>query len=133
MNYARQLAKLVSVASCAAASVLIAAPAFAQPKVLVAEPAEGATVAKVSKVRLTFSEPLIPAMSGVDVVMTSMPGMENHAAMKMSGVKVSVGPDGKTLEASFARPLPVGSYEADWHAASSDAHRVSGKVTFLVK
>ena len=128
MNHARQLVTFLF-----ASSLALAALALAHPKVVSVEPVEGATVAKVSKVTLTFSEPLIAAMSGVDVVMTGMPGMENHAAMKLSGVRVIVGPDGKTLVANLARPLPAGSYEADWHAVSTDTHRVTGKLTFTVK
>ena len=128
MNIARHLT-----IALAAAGLAFAAPAFAHPKVVSADPVEGASVAKVSKVTLTFSEPLIAAMSGVDVVMTGMPGMANHAAMKISGVRASVGPDGKTLVATLARPLPAGSYEANWHAVSTDTHRVTGKLTFTVK
>jgi methionine-rich copper-binding protein CopC len=116
-----------------ATGLAVAVPAFAHPQLVVADPAQGATVAKVSQVTLTFSEPLIAQMSGIDVVMTGMPGMDHHAAMKMTGVRVSVGADGKSLVASLPRPLPVGSYEADWHAVSTDTHRVIGKLTFTVK
>ena len=128
MHVARPLAALI-----AATGLAIAVPALAHPRLVAADPVEGATVVKVSKVTLTFSEPLIAAMSGVDVVMTGMPGMAEHAAMKINGVRVSVGPDGKTLIASLARPLPTGSYEAGWHAVSTDTHRVTGKLTFTVK
>jgi len=117
----------------AAAELAFAAPAFAHPKVLSTNPVEGTTVAKVSNVSLTFSEPLIAAMSGIEVVMTGMPGMANHAAMKINGVRASVAPDSKTLVATLARPLAAGSYEANWHAVSTDTHRVTGKLTFTVK
>lgn len=123
------LAPLMTVVALTA----LAAPAWAHPKLVSSAPAEGASAAKVSQVTLTFSEPLVAALSGVDLVMTAMPGMEHHAAMKMNGVRVTLGADGKSLVASLPRPLPAGAYEADWHAVSTDTHRVAGKLTFEVK
>jgi hypothetical protein len=49
-------------------------------------------------------------MSGVEIVMTGMPGMEDHhPAMKIGGVKVAAGADGKSLVAMLplARFLPA--------------------------
>ena len=128
MTLARPLVAILSMASLA-----FSAPAWAQPRLLVADPAQGAAVVRVSRITLTFSEPLVAELSGVDVVMTAMPGMEQHSAMKMTGVRVAMGPDGKTLVASLSRPLPIGSYEANWHAVSADNHRVTGKLAFDVK
>ena len=128
MYMARRFATFAAVAGLA-----LAAPALAHPKVVNADPADGATAAKVSKVSLTFSEPLIAQMSGIDVVMTGMPGMANHAPMKMTGVRVALGPDGKTLIATLARPLPAGTYDAAWHVVSTDTHRVAGKLSFTVR
>jgi methionine-rich copper-binding protein CopC len=128
MHIPRPLAALL-----VATGLAIAMPAFAHPHLVVADPAQGTTVAKVGKVTLTFSEPLIGQMSGIEVVMTGMPGMDHHAAMKITGVRVSVGADGKSLVASLPRPLLAGTYEADWHAVSTDTHRVTGKLTFAVK
>ena len=128
MHIARRLA-----AKIAATGLGIAIPALAQPQLVAADPAEGTTVATVSRVTLTFSEPLAAPLSGVEVLMTAMPGMEHHAAMKMNGVAVSVGPDGKSLVATLPRPLPTGSYEAAWHAAAADTRRVTGKVSFTVR
>ena len=85
MHIPRRLAVLLLTTGLA-----VAVPAFAHPQLVVADPAQGATAAKVSQVTLTFSEPLIAQMSGIDVVMTGMPGMDHHAAMKMTGVRVSV-------------------------------------------
>jgi copper resistance protein C len=110
-----------------------AVPAMAHPKIVSAKPAEGATAGNVTQVSVTFSEPLMAAMSGMDLMMTGMPGMDHHQPMKMTGVKTSVAPDGVTLVAKLARPLPAGTYEADWHVVSTDTHRVAGKLTFSVK
>jgi methionine-rich copper-binding protein CopC len=120
-------------APIALALSLIATPVLAHPKIVSTSPAANSATGNVTRVSITFSEPLVPAMSGVEVVMTAMPGMEHHEPMTMSGVKTSVAPDGVTLQAQMARPLPKGTYEADWHAVSTDTHRVTGKLTFTVK
>jgi len=123
-------------ASTLAAFVAVAgfaAPALAHPKIVAATPAEGASAAKVTQVSITFSEPLMAAMSGMDVVMTGMPGMTGHEPMKMTGVKTSLAGDGVTLLAKLPRPLPAGTYEANWHVVSTDTHRVAGKLNFTVK
>lgn len=108
-------------------------PAFAHPKVVSAQPAQGASASNVTQISVTFSEPLVAAMSGVEVMMTGMPGMANHQPMKMTGVKVSLGADGVTLVAKLPRALPSGTYEANWHVVSTDTHRVTGKLDFSVK
>ncbi|MES2058050.1 MAG: copper homeostasis periplasmic binding protein CopC [Pseudomonadota bacterium] len=128
MNFVRPL-----VASFILAGLAIAAPAVAHPKLLSSQPVANASVAKPSKITLVFSETLVAQMSGMTVVMTGMPGMANHAPMKMSGFKTSVAKDGKTLVAAFARPLPAGTYQIQWHVVSTDTHRVDGSVAFTVK
>lgn len=123
-------------ASTLAACVAVAgfaAPALAHPKIVSATPAEGAAAANVSQISITFSEPLVAAMSGVDVVMTGMPGMDHHEPMKMTGVKTALAADKVTLVAKLPRVLPAGTYEANWHVVSTDTHRVAGKLNFTVK
>lgn len=110
--------------------LLSTAPAFAHAELLSATPAAGATASKVKTVTLTFDDKLMAPLSGLEIVMGAMPGM---AAMKMSGVKVTVGKDGKSLVATLAKPLPAGSYDVNWHAVSDDNHRVTGKVSFKVR
>ena len=123
-------------------SVILAAPlialalptaALAHPKLLSSTPAAKATVSQVKEIKLTFSEKLVPQFTGIDVTMTGMPGMANHAPMKISGFKTSVAPDGKTLIAALPRPLPAGSYDLKWHAVAADTHRIEGKFSFSVK
>lgn len=53
MHIARSFAALVITTGLA-----VAVSAFAHPQLVVADPAQGATLAKVSQVALTFSEPL---------------------------------------------------------------------------
>lgn len=117
----------------AATFLVAAAPAIAHPKLLNATPAPGGTASKVTQASLAFSEQLVPQLSGIDLVMTGMPGMANHAPMKIAGFKTSVSDDGKTLTAAFPRALPAGNYTLDWHAVSVDTHRVTGKFTFTAR
>ena len=118
----------------AAATLLLgAAPALAHPKLVSASPAANATVARPTQLQLVYSETLIPALSGIDLTMTAMPGMKSHSAMKVKGFATSVGKDGKTLVVALPRPLPAGTYQVDWHAVSADTHRITGAYTFQVK
>ena len=116
-----------------AATVLVAAPAVAHPKLLSSQPAAGSQVAAPKVISLTFSEKLVPQFSGFDLMMTAMPGMSDHPPMKMQGYRTAVGADGKTLSASLPRALPAGTYELSWHAVAADTHRIEGKFGFSVK
>src|SRR3546814_9313265 len=102
------------------AALAIAAPALAHPKLVSATPVAGSTVSGPTQITLTFSETLMPQMSGLDLVMTGMPGMASHAPMKIAGFKTSVSQDGKSLVAALPRPLPAGTYDAHWHVVSTD-------------
>ncbi|SCW91093.1 hypothetical protein SAMN02927924_03965 [Sphingobium faniae] len=115
-----------------AGSFALAAPAIAHPKLLTSTPAANASVSGPSEVTLTFSEKLMPRLSGMDIVMTGMPGMPNHR-MKVTGFRTAIGGDGKTLVAKLSRPLAAGTYQIAWHAVSADTHRIEGTVTFSVR
>jgi hypothetical protein len=120
-------------AAIAAALAIVSAPAIAHPKLISSTPAAQATVTNATQVSLTFSETLMAPVSGIDLAMTGMPGMANHAPMKIAGFKTSVAADGKTLVAVFPRPLPAGTYKLDWHAVSTDTHRITGTLAFTVR
>lgn len=116
-----------------ALSMLTPAAALAAVSATGAAPADGSRAAGVQRVTVAFSEQIQPALSGLDVVMTEMPGMEGmHHAMKMPGVTVKVGPDGRSLVGTLARPLPVGGYVVNWRAAGADGKRVTGTISFAV-
>ena len=104
------------------AAMLVATAAQAHPKLMSSTPAANATVEK-----------LVAPFSGVELVMTGMPGMPGHGPMKMSGIKTAVGTDGKTLIATPKSPLPAGDYKLNWHAVAGDSHRIDGSFTFHVK
>ncbi|KFG92106.1 Copper resistance protein CopC [Sphingobium herbicidovorans NBRC 16415] len=118
-----------------AAIALAALPsvAMAHPKLLSSTPAANATVAKPTRLTLTFSEKLLAPTSGVDLTMTGMPGMANHAPMPIKGFKTAVEGDGKTLAVTLPRALPAGSYDLNWHVVSADQHKITGKYSFSVK
>lgn len=120
-------------AAVAAMLTIVAGPAMAHPKLISSSPAAQATVSDAKQVSLTFSETLMAPVSGVDLAMTGMPGMAHHAPMKITGYQTAVAADGKTLIATFPRPLPAGTYQLDWHAVSTDTHRIAGTLAFTVK
>lgn len=107
--------------------------ASAQPRLLSSTPAASATVAKPTKLTLTFSEKLLAPLSGVDLVMTGMPRMANHAAMSIKGFKTGLEGDGKTLTVTLPRALPMGSYDLNWHVAGADQSKAAGKYSFSVR
>lgn len=119
--------------AAAALAAVIPGAALAHPKLLAASPAANATVAKPTKLSLTFSEKLLAPMSNVELVMTSMPGMANHAPMPIKGFKTSVEGDGKTLSVALPRALPAGTYDLKWHVVAADQHKVEGQHSFTVK
>lgn len=124
---------LKSMLLVAAGIALLPTAALAHPKLLAATPAANATVARTNTVKLTFSERLMPQMSGATLTMTGMPGMKDHPPMKMTGVMSAIGADGKSIVLTSRTPLAVGSYRADWFVVSADTHRVTGAHAFAVR
>lgn len=114
-------------------SAMAPGAALAHPRLVAAVPAADATVARTSTVKLTFSERLMPALSSATLTMTGMPGMANHGPMKMTGVTSAIAADGKSIVLTMAKPLPAGTYRADWVVVSSDTHRITGVHSFSVK
>lgn len=115
------------------AALAVAGAAQAHPKLLTSTPSANASVAKPGKIELKFNEPLIGPMTGAELVMTGMPGMANHAPMKITGFTAAIGPDRKTLTLLLRRALTAGSYRVTWHAVAADTHRVQGTFAFTVK
>lgn len=108
----------------AAAVAFAAGPAAAHARLVSATPAPNSTVAATRSVSMTFSERVVPAFSGFDVV---------NAAGDNVSVRTSVAEDGKTLTGALAHPLAAGAYRVDWRIASSDGHRMTGSYTFTVR
>ncbi|WP_298400840.1 copper homeostasis periplasmic binding protein CopC [Sphingobium sp.] len=117
----------------AAAALALTLPgvASAHTKLVSSTPAANATIAKPTKMTLTFSETFLAPLSGADLTMTGMPGMANHDPMPIKGFKTAV--DGKTMTLTFPRALPAGTYDLKWHVVGADQHKMEGGYSFTVK
>ncbi|MCP3731498.1 copper homeostasis periplasmic binding protein CopC [Sphingomonas sp. MG17] len=115
----------------AALTLILPGVAAAHVKLVSSTPAANATVAKPTKLTLTFSEAFMGPLSGVDLTMTGMPGMADHAPMPIKGFKTSVA--GKTMTLTLPRALPAGTYLLKWHIVGADQHKMEGSYTFKVK
>lgn len=114
------------------AAMAFSGAAHAHAKLVKSTPAANAVVAKPTKIVLTFNEKLIAKFATTTLTMTAMPGMKDHAPMKISGVTSAMSKDGKTMTLMMKRALVAGTYELKWAAAGSDAHRMEGGFTFTV-
>ncbi|MFT3965989.1 MAG: copper homeostasis periplasmic binding protein CopC [Sphingobium sp.] len=123
----------LAASALAALALMGSSAAFAHARLVSSAPAANTQASNVRALSLTFSEGLVEKLSGVEIVMTGMPGMTNHAPMKVSGFKTALGADGKTLTVTLPRALPAGSYDLKWHAVTADTHRIEGSYSFSVK
>lgn len=114
-------------------TMALATAAEAHPRLIAASPAVNATIASTNELKLTFSEALVAQFSGMNVLMTDMPGMKMTSPMSVGAVTSTVAADGKTLVGTLKAPLPAGTYTLGWHAVTADTHRVEGNYSFTVK
>ena len=105
-------------------------PAAAHPKLVSSTPAADARASKVEQITLRFSEKLVAPLSGMEIVMTSMPGMPNHGDMPIKGFETKF--DGSTMTAVLPRALAAGTYRLTWHVVAADQHRIKGSFNFKV-
>lgn len=128
MKFASALAAVAMVAvSLASPSVVIA-----HTRVVASTPAEGATVVRPRVVTLTFSEALLPPTAAASIVMTAMPGVENHGQMVIRNFTTAWSNTNRTMSLTLRQPLRAGTYEVRWQAAGADGHRMKGTVNFTV-
>ena len=103
-----------------------AASANAHTKLESANPAIGAVVkASPKKIRMTFSEELVAAFSGVEVKNS------DGKPIPMGKMTFARG-DARKMIVPIATRLAPGTYSVAWHAVSVDTHRISGRYTFKV-
>ena len=107
----------------AAVMAALGSAAQAHPILKSASPAPNSVVrVSPAEVRLTFSEAVIPAFSGVKVT-------------DASGKPVLTGParkDGKQLIVPIKTKLTQGKYQLAWHSVADDTHRVRGAYSFII-
>ena len=117
--------KTISLTLAAIVALAAASAAAAHPLPKKASPAPNAVLAaSPAEIRITYSEPLVAAFSGLELK----------------------GPDGKTvalgassvdhktqLAAPVKASLAAGTYTVNWHAVSTDTHHVAGHYSFQVK
>jgi methionine-rich copper-binding protein CopC len=107
--------------------------AIARTTLLSTTPAAEASASGVRSLTLTFSDRVAENSAGVEIVMTAMPGMSNHQAMKIVGFKSAMAADGKAMSITLPRALPAGTYKVSWHAVASDGQPLKGQYAFSVK
>ena len=107
---------LLPSAAAAFALLLMPATASAHTKLVSSTPAANSTVSKVTSVNLQFNEKIVASTLKTELVMTGMPGMANHAPMKVPYSSM-MGKDGKSAMLMLKRPLSPGTYKVSWSAA----------------
>jgi methionine-rich copper-binding protein CopC len=119
----KALASIILALALAAA----ASTAIAHPLPRAASPTPNAVLtSSPPEIRITFSESLVGAFSGLEL-------------KDSAGKAVAIGAatvdrrDDKQLAAPVTTPLSPGTYTVDWHAVGADTHHVSGHYTFAVK
>lgn len=119
-------------AAAAVALLLVPVAAGAHTKLVGSTPAANSTVSKVVSVNLQFNEKVIASTLKTELVMTGMPGMANHAPMKVPYSSM-MGKEGKSTVLMLKRPLTPGTYKVKWSAAGADTHRMGSEFSFTVK
>src|SRR3990167_102660 len=102
-----------AISLAAALALSVPSVALAHADLVSAAPAANKVAKGVTRITLTFSERLMPRLSGATVTMTSMPGMSGHQT-QITNLTAAVGD--KTLTLTSTRPLAAGTYRVDWHA-----------------
>ena len=117
-----RLACIAVVAVMASTSVVAAHPL---PKAT--SPAPNAVLTtSPSEIRMTFSEPLVAAFSGLEL-------------KTQAGAPVAIGAsavdrkDKRQLFAPVTAALAEGTYTVNWRAVAADTHHVAGHFSFQVK
>ena len=118
-----------AISLAAALALSVPSVALAHVDLVSAAPAANRVAKGVTRITLTFSERVMPRLSGATVTMTSMPGMSGHT-MPITNLTAAV--SDKTLTLTSPRPLAAGTYRVDWHAVTSDTHREAGSYSFSV-
>ena len=100
--------------------------ALAHANLVSSNPAADAVVVAPKTIKLTFSEKIDPASSGIQLSMGD--------GMAVATAAASVSADGKTLMARTTSPFMAGKWTLSWHALSADdGHGTQGSYSFTIK
>lgn len=99
-----------------------AAPAFGHAHLSKSTPAAGATVSPPAEIVLSFTEPLEPAFSTIE--------LRDSMGKRIDTGKAQVKDDVMRLP---LKPLPAGRYTVNWRVLSVDTHKSQGNFAFTVK
>lgn len=111
------------VAAVGAMTVFVAVPAAAHATLVKSTPAANSQGGSPQTISLSFSEKVVPAFSGLELV---------TPAGRTLVIKAKVGKDGKSLSGAAPARLPPGVYKLNWRIASVDGHRMTGGFTFKI-
>jgi copper resistance protein C len=110
--------------ACVAAVWMIAVttPAFSHAHLSKSTPAAGATVSQPTEIVLSFTEPIEPAFSKIEL-------SDSRGTRIVTG-KIQVKDDVMRLQ---LKTLPAGRYTVHWRVLSVDTHKSQGNFAFTVK
>ena len=102
-------------------ALALAGPAFGHAHLSKSVPASGATVSAPQEIVLTFTEPLEPSFSTVELSDEAGHSIKtDKAQIKDNVMRVPL------------RSLAAGRYTVKWHALSVDTHKSQGDFSFTV-
>jgi methionine-rich copper-binding protein CopC len=103
-------------------ALVLTAPAFGHAHLSKSTPAAGATVGPPAEIVLSFTEPLEPAFSTIE--------LRDSMGKRIETGKAQVKDDVMRLP---LKPLPAGRYTVNWRVLSVDTHKSQGNFAFTVK
>lgn len=106
-------------------TILLGNLAYAHPQLQSTEPAAGVATASPKEIRITFSEPVIPRFSGIEL-------KDQSGKLITTGKSETAPANRKILVVPIKEQLAPGAYNVEWHAVSDDTHRVNGNYSFSV-
>lgn len=115
-----------------ALSTVTPAALLAHVELTTSTPAAGSETKAPRTITLTFSQPVNQASAAASIVMTAMPGVENHGEMAIRNFTASWSADSQTMTLTLRQPLRAGTYDVRWQAAADDGHSMNGTVSFDV-
>lgn len=124
--------RIPAILAAFALTALMPSALMAHVELTTSTPASGANAKAPKTVSLTFNMKVDPATAAASIVMTAMPGVENHGEMAIRNFTPSWSADGTVLTLTLKKPLPAGTYEVRWQAAAADGHMMNGMVGFAV-